>query len=268
MSAFSLKGTRLLVVDDVETERMLITEYLQQCGARVFQAEDGLEGIHQAILIQPDLILMDADMPKCDGYRACRILSTDATTAHIPIVFLSALNGPEERVKGLLSGAVDYINKPFHFGEIRMRLVIHLNRRPEMCALPPASDISTISNTDLPESNKPQEKHHSSRSNLNRILFQSARIHLLKCLSSPPSLDSLAKLVGCNSKRLNAAFKACSGVTVFEYLREERMKEARFLLKETTLPVQDIAFQLGFTSGANFSTAFRERFGLSPTALR
>ena len=80
--------------------------------------------------------------------------------------------------------------------------------------------------------------------------------------------EELAEAVGTNSKRLNEAFRQCVGVTVFEYLREERMKEACVLLSGTGLPIQAIALEVGFTSGANFSTAFRERYGLSPSQFR
>jgi AraC-like DNA-binding protein len=58
------------------------------------------------------------------------------------------------------------------------------------------------------------------------------------------------------------------GVTVFDFLREQRMKEARRLLSETSLEVQAIARELGYGGTANFSTAFRERFGLSPSQFR
>lgn len=81
-------------------------------------------------------------------------------------------------------------------------------------------------------------------------------------------LADLAKAVGTNSRRLNEAFRQCAGVTVFDFLREERLKEARRLLSDTSLEIQLIASQLGYSSAANFSTAFRERFGVSPRNFR
>ena len=74
--------------------------------------------------------------------------------------------------------------------------------------------------------------------------------------------------MGTNARRLNAAFKQCVGVTVFDFLREARMKEARRMLSETALDVQMISRELGYNSAANFSTAFRDRFGLSPSQFR
>lgn len=67
---------------------------------------------------------------------------------------------------------------------------------------------------------------------------------------------------------ISVAFKHCCGVTVFDYLREERMKEARRLLSESTLDIGAIALAIGYSNTANFSTAFRDRFGMPPSQFR
>lgn len=248
----SLRNKRILVVDDEEAERMLLCAYLQRLGCRLFQAGDGLEGVDKARSLQPDLILLDAQMPRCNGYDACKILAGDPQTGKIPIIFISGLTMPEQRVRGLLAGAVDYINKPFDFNEVKLRLLIHLR----------------YSSASAPGRNEEPAGANTPSHNLHNILFHSARVHLLRSLASPPTMKELEQLTGTNSKHLNHAFRECAGATVFEYLREERMKEARSLLQQTDLPIQDIAHQVGFTSSANFSTAFRERFGVTPRAFR
>lgn len=206
----------------------------------------------------PDLILMDADMPGCSGYHACKILTRDARTQDVPIIFLSAHAAPEQRVEGLLAGAVDYIAKPFDFDEVRLRLTVHLQGRAEPAA--PAEMAANSSGEAPPAA--------TSAQNLDSVLFYSARVHLLRMLDGAPGIDDLARRVGTNSKRLNTAFRNHAGVTVFEYLREERMKEAQRLLRNTGQSVSDIAAHVGFSCCANFSTAFRTRFGSSPSALR
>ncbi|MEO0003743.1 MAG: Transcriptional regulatory protein YycF, partial [Pseudomonadota bacterium] len=77
-----------------------------------------------------------------------------------------------------------------------------------------------------------------------------------------------ARTLGTHNKRLNEVFRKCAGVTVFEYLREERMRQACISLADSVLNVQQIALALGFSSGANFATAFKDRFGLSPSDFR
>lgn len=254
----NLLGQRILVVDDAEDERKLLANYLQQQGCRVYLARDGIDGVSKAQAVQPHLILMDVRMPVCDGVSACQALKRHPNTQDIPVIFLTGAAAPGERVQGLLVGAIDYITKPFNFEEVRLRLSIHL--RP-LAAAEPAPMASASPATDPPT---PAQ----AASRLDRIVFESARLHLLKDLGAVPDLHSLAAAVGTNARRLNDAFKHCVGSTVFEYLREERMKEAAQLLGETVLEIQDIASELGFTSGSNFAAAFRDRFGMSPRAFR
>lgn len=247
-----LQGYRVLVVDDSEAERMLLSSHLHRQGCRVYVANDGLDAIDKAEILSPDIILLDAKMPECDGFHACKLLKKGVRTRHVPIIFISALTAPDERVEGLLAGAVDYINKPFNFEEIKLRLLVHLaaTARPR----PP----------DTPD----EAGDPTPPASLDSILFQGARVHLLKSLASPPSLEELCRLTRTHKRRLNAAFQACAGATVYEYLREIRMQEAKRLLDSTSLSVELVALRIGFTSGPNFSTAFRERFGLSPSRYR
>lgn len=254
-----LKGKRILVIDDAEAERMLISTYLQQHGCRLYHAFDGADGVHKAKLLHPDLILMDVDMPRCNGYVACKALKGDPVTADVPVVFLSAFSSPEQRVQGLLAGAVDFIGKPYEFEEVRLRLSIHLRHCSALNRQPPSRGSGEPAQ---------YQEYNNYETNLYTVLFQSARLHLLNSLEAPPSIEALARQVGTNSKRLNAAFKHCADMTVFEYLREERMREAYRLLRHSRLSVSDIALSVGFSSSANFATAFKARYDMSPTAFR
>lgn len=239
--------SRVLVVDDMAEDRQLLCDFLRQHGYRLYVGVDGKEAYEKALVVQPDLILMDVYMPGCDGFAACRRLQADPRTAGIPVVFLTAANDLEDRVQGLTLGAVDYIGKPFDFEEVRLRLRVHL-REPV-----------------VPPSSAPKEGGPAS---LDEVLFAAARTHLLQELYLTPSLAELAKAVGTNGKRLTEAFRRCAGTTVFDFLREERLKEGRRLLADTPLEIQSIAVQLGYNSPANFATAFRERFGLTPSDYR
>ncbi|HFK1874644.1 TPA: response regulator [Pseudomonas aeruginosa] len=162
-----LEGQRILVVDDVESERRLLAEYLQQRGCRVYLAVNGQDAFKKIQLVNPSLVLMDVLMPVWDGLTCCRMLQANPQTRHIPVVFLTGASMPEQRVQGLLSGAVDYISKPFSLEEVRLRLTIHLRGGGPARQAAPA----------LP----------SQAGNLDRILFQSARQLLVRSLSHTPS---------------------------------------------------------------------------------
>jgi len=113
----------ILVSEDERDIRELIVISLLTSGlTNVIQAHNGAEAVTQAKTHKPALILMDVRMPKMTGYEACKVLKEDASTANIPVVFLSA-KGQEAEVKlGKELGAVEYIIKPFAPDELVHRV--------------------------------------------------------------------------------------------------------------------------------------------------
>jgi len=243
-----LRGRRLLIAEDEEIQRELLADYLRRQGCHVYLASDGADAIAQARRLRPELVLMDVNMPICDGVTACRLLKAGSSTKTIDVIFLSGVTTPDDRVRGLLAGAVDYILKPFNFEEVALRLARHLQDKPR----PAATEVT----------------RHGPSPTLDELIFEAARVHLLAQLGHTPKLEQVARAAGTNASRLNQAFRHCVGMTVFEFLREERMKAGRILLAETLIEIQSIALELGFTSGANFTSAFKARFGLTPGQFR
>nr|WP_175798582.1 response regulator [Burkholderia anthina] len=251
--------TRVLVVDDHLGDRSLLADFLGQQGFRVFMAGDGLDGVNKARACQPDLILMDINMPGCDGLSACRRLKADPATCDIPLIFLTASSQPEQRVAGLEAGAIDYITKPFHFDEVRLRVAIHLRVDGGADASP-----STAGAKPAPES-APERQDATS---VDVALFRQVKAIVLANFADQPDVETLAERTGTSPRRLSLALKRCTGLTVFDYIREERLKESRRLLLESNSDIATIALSVGYTSGANFATAFKARFGVSPSILR
>lgn len=239
------------MIDDSSVDLRLLMEMMSARQMRVNVAFNGQDGYHKATMQQPDLILLDVSMPVMDGFATCRMLKSNERTRDIPVIFLSAANGVEKRIDGLSLGAVDYIVKPFSEQEVIARVEIHLNlaRRRHLTA---ADEIGT----------------GAGLARRDATLIQSATDYLRQHLSSPPSPEALAKILGTNEKRLNQAFQDGFSMPVFGWLREERLRQARALLSTTETPVADIAEYLGYSSPANFAKAFRERFDCAPRALR
>lgn len=254
-------SARILLVDDREEDRQLLVDLLRRQGYRLYVGTDGRDAVEKARYVLPDLILMDIRMPGCDGIAACRLLKADPRTAAIPLIFLTAAALPEERVLGLSEGAVDYITKPYHFDEVRLRVAIHLGPQGggERAVAEPAGDAPAAS---------PSPAGAGAVASVEHRVFKAAQRLLLADLAETPELADLARAVGTNTRNLNDAFRKFTGVTALNYLREARMKEAGRLLRATALDVQTIAADLGYGNAANFSTAFRERFGMSPRQFR
>jgi DNA-binding response OmpR family regulator len=104
---------KILVAEDERDIRDLIGYTLRFAGFDVILVVNGVEAIEKALQEKPDLILLDVRMPKMTGYDACRRLKEHPETSTIPIIFLSAKGQDGEIQKGLDSGAVEYIVKPF-----------------------------------------------------------------------------------------------------------------------------------------------------------
>ncbi len=105
---------RVLVVDDVATNRLLLRAKLSSAYYDVIVAENGAQALEMARSEQPDMIMLDVMMPDMDGFTVCSILKGCEQTAHIPVIMVTALDTPEERVRGLEAGADDFLSKPFN----------------------------------------------------------------------------------------------------------------------------------------------------------
>jgi DNA-binding response OmpR family regulator len=114
-------ATRILIVDD-GFDRKILTRILQREGYQVLEAGDGVEGLQLCLETVPDLVLLDINMPKLDGYGLFNLLRQDQRTANIPVIFLSSLDESQDKIIGLEMGAVDYITKPYDIGEVTARI--------------------------------------------------------------------------------------------------------------------------------------------------
>jgi CheY-like chemotaxis protein len=102
----------ILLVEDTKEVVMMLRDYLELAGYKVFTAQDGIDGIVQARHVNPDLILMDIQMPHMDGFETTRKLRSDPSFRYTPIIALTALAMPHDRERCLEAGMDEYISKP------------------------------------------------------------------------------------------------------------------------------------------------------------
>jgi response regulator RpfG family c-di-GMP phosphodiesterase len=119
----------IMVVDDNPSNLKLLEDMLRQHGYDVRSFPRGRLALAAANHAPPDLILLDINMPEMNGYDVCDQLKSNPRLSSIPVIFLSALNAIEHKVKGFRSGGVDFISKPFQFEEVQARVEIHLMLR-------------------------------------------------------------------------------------------------------------------------------------------
>jgi len=122
-------GQQILLVDDNPTNLQVLYKALEAQGHELLIAMNGQEALQIARTASPALILLDINMPVMDGFETCRQLKANSATAEIAVIFLSARDSVEDKVKGLEIGGVDYISKPFQFEEVVARVQLQMELR-------------------------------------------------------------------------------------------------------------------------------------------
>jgi AraC-like DNA-binding protein len=241
----------ILLVEDSEDARDYIRESLAP-DYRVVEAVDGSDGIARAMEIIPDLVVSDIMMPGTDGYELCRVLKKDIRTSHVPIVLLTAKATEISMIRGLETGADDYITKPFNANILSARiknliqLRSHLqNRRNRELSLLPA---------------------RVSESDIDREFMTELNAVIEKNLDEPGfNVEQLAKKLYMSSATLYRKIQALSGEIPSEYIRSYRLRRAAQLFKENFGSVTEVAFGVGFNSRTYFTKCFKEKFHQLPS---
>jgi two-component system, OmpR family, phosphate regulon response regulator PhoB len=121
-------GPIVLVVDDEPAQRAMLTYNLESEGYRTVCASDGEEALLAVSEQEPDIILLDWMLPRLSGIEVCRQLKSRNSTRSIPVIIVSARTEEEDRVRGLETGADDYVVKPYSMNELLARLRANLRR--------------------------------------------------------------------------------------------------------------------------------------------
>lgn len=125
----AVASASILVVDDNLTNLNILVNFLKDYGFKLLIARDGATALTRAELVKPDLILLDVMMPDLNGFEVCKRLKDKDSTRDIPIIFMTALDSIEDKVRGFEVGAVDYVTKPIQQAEVLARITTHLRLR-------------------------------------------------------------------------------------------------------------------------------------------
>lgn len=119
---YAEKGKTALIADDNMENLSILCRMLEHACMRVRIARDGEQALASARAERPDIILLDVHMPRMDGYETCRRLLDTPQLSKVPVVFLSALASPLDKARAFEAGAVDYVEKPFLFVDVMLRV--------------------------------------------------------------------------------------------------------------------------------------------------
>ena len=120
---------KILIIEDSPVVQILLVKLLSKQNYDVVKAISGEIGFEIAKEELPELILLDIVLPGMDGYDTCKQLKEEASTNHIPVIFISMLDSAESKIRGFEAGGVDYIIKPFQASEVLARVDTHIRLR-------------------------------------------------------------------------------------------------------------------------------------------
>ena len=120
---------KILYVEDDRPTRDAVLQVLTMEGYELEGAKDGIEAIQKIYRTPPDLVLLDLMLPKMNGYQVCRLIKSDPDLTDLPVIALTARSSEEDRVRGILTGADEYIVKPFDIGDLLTHIETWLSRK-------------------------------------------------------------------------------------------------------------------------------------------
>jgi signal transduction histidine kinase/DNA-binding response OmpR family regulator len=244
---------RLLIVEDNEEMR----DYMRREFAIAFEvvvAENGRIGLEKAIDETPDIVISDLMMPEMDGIALCAALKSSPATSHVPFILLTALGSVEDRVRGLEEGADDYLQKPFHAGELmaRARNLIEQRRALRRLWSQPDADHS--------------EAPVSSLNRLDQEFLERAMAVTREHMADPAySVETFSREMHMSRPQLFRKIKALTDQNLSEFIRTVRLREAGRLFSENFGNVTEVLYAVGFNNSSYFSKCFREMYGMAPS---
>lgn len=238
---------KVLIVEDEEMIRkgiVLTVDWAALDCVVVGEASNGLEGLEAARRLEPSLIITDLKMPQMDGIEMLRSLREQGCKAHV--IILTAYDNFTYAQSALRLGAVDYLLKPFHDGDLE-NAIIQLQNRLK-------------SGSDSPETIGTPRKGDKSKYVLEAMAYIS------KHYNEPDiSVGTVAQSLNISEGYLSHTFKKETDYTLLNYLTRYRIHKAMELLKDCRVKVYEVAEQVGYRDIAYFSATFKKYTGLSPS---
>jgi signal transduction histidine kinase/DNA-binding response OmpR family regulator/ligand-binding sensor domain-containing protein len=240
----------VLIVEDNKDIRQHIMQHFDQ-DFSLLEAIDGRAGWHIATEVIPDLVITDLMMPHMDGTELCRQLKTDERTSHIPVIMLTARASLEDKLRGLETGADDYVSKPFSMKELLARSLNLIDQRRKLrerfsreIILEPADIVIT---------------------SLDEKFLQRAISVAEKYIGGEEfSVNTFCEEMRMSRSTLFRKLYALTGQSSLEFINTIRLKRAASLLQQGFGSVTTVALEVGFSNPSHFAKIFKKQFGIAP----
>ena len=244
---------RVLVVDDDEELSHYITSELSRY-YRMSTCANGKEALRELLTHDYDAVVSDVMMPEMDGFTMLRMIKTNLNISHIPVVMLTSKADVANRLEGLDRGADAFLAKPFDMDELHGVIENLIQGRQRL------KGKFSGAQQQADKVQQPEVKGNDEK--LMERIMQSVNKNLS---DSDFSVEMLTRDVGMSRAQLHRKMKEMTGLSTSEFIRNIRLEQAARLLREQKINVTQIAYTVGFSNLAHFSTIFRKHFGVAPS---
>ena len=248
------KEQSILLIEDNGDMRTFLKLSLQK-NYEIREAESGTVGLNTAFDIVPDLIICDIILPGHTGLNITETLKNDIRTSHIPIIILTAKVSIENQIEGLRLKADAFITKPFNLQYLEETIKSLLKNR---------ESLKEHYTTELPSEIRTGASKKIDRKFVNEF----AAIVENNVSNENFSVEDICKEIGVSRVQLYRKLKALLGVNVNDYILNVRMQKAKYLLAKEDHTIAEVAYKVGFSSQAYFSTVFKSKFSCTPSEYK
>ena len=251
-------ASKILVVEDNEELLALMLQVLSK-NYHVFTAKNGKQAMNIIMKEKLDLVVSDVMMPIMDGIELTKQLKSDKSFWQLPIILLTAKNKEEDKTEAYAVGADAYINKPFKFDELEVRINALLANRKKMIEKIQA-EISLQTSAE----DEAQAALHLSNPD-QAFITRATEVVMQHLADGDYNREAFAKDMAMGESTLYNKVKATTGQTVIAFITSIRLKEAQRIIRSNpNILISDVATQVGFNTPKYFSKCFKKEFGIFP----
>ncbi|MDN5202372.1 response regulator [Fulvivirgaceae bacterium BMA10] len=240
----------LIVEDNADVQTLLKSTF--EGDYSIISAMDGQAGIELALENIPDLIISDVMMPVKDGIALTKTLKNDERTSHIPIVLLTAKAGDANELKGVETGADDYITKPFNSKLLTSKVAKLIELRKQLQSR--YSQEVILKPKDIAITPLDEQFLEKVQAVLDEQLVESSF-----------NIEQFSKAVAMSRMQLHRKLKALTGLSASEFIKSQRLKLAAQLLEDSDTNVSQVGYAVGFNDHSYFTKCFKELYNSTPS---
>jgi signal transduction histidine kinase/DNA-binding response OmpR family regulator len=245
--------TILIIEDNKEMREYLCsrlgTEYT------TIEAEDGNVALQLAFEAVPDLILCDIVLHGKNGLELTKIFKSEIRTSHIPVILLTAKDQENQKIEGMETQADAYITKPFNLMFLQQTIRSLLRNREKIKEHYSGEIFS-------------EEKSHITKKDDRKFMIEFTAIVENNISNDKFGVNDICSELRISRVQLYRKVKAVLNCNVNDYIITMRLQKAKYYMQHENLSISEVAFKSGFSSAAYFSTVFKSKFGITPTAFK